>query len=427
MVLRFSIENFRSIKDKVEFSMEPAPIKEHLSNVYSIGKNKALRTSVIYGPNASGKSNIIRAFRAISYLVSNSSDFKPDKSIDPYEPYRLDKSTSSKPVNLEIEFVALNGKRYLFYLSYSRKVIEKEEVYIYQKNQKALLYSRTKDKVRYGDYYKGDRKSVENRMLSNQLFISKAVLDKNSSLSPIYEFLNNILLPITWIHDHHQNRFQQLYAKRLAKNDDIEFIKRFNKLICALDTGVHEVTSQEEDWDTFAFPESVPDEVKESLKKEYKYKINTIHKVFDENKEVGIEYFDRDDESQGTKNLFSIAGIILDVLEIGSTLIVDEFDNNLHPHITKVLIQLFNNPNININNAQLIFATHDISQLDNDVFRRDQIWFTEKNEFGSTSLFSLIDINGVRNTVPYDKWYASGKFGATPLIDELELLFHAEG
>ncbi len=406
--------------------MEPTTLKEHPSNIYTIGKNKALRSAVIYGPNASGKSNLIRAFRAIIYLVEKSAEFSPGKEILPYEPHRLDKKSASSPVYFELEFIADNKKKYLFIVSFSRDEILREEAYTFQKGQKALIYSRKNKGVTYGDYYKGERKSLEKKLLPNQLLISKAVLDNNELLTPIYHFFKYEMMVISWLYDYQQNRVQQLFAKRLANEEDLNFNKRFNTLICALDTGIVEVKSHEEPWDAVSFPDNVPTEVQDKLKNDYKYNIKASHKVFDNGVDNGTVPFDKEDESQGTRNLFSIAGLILDALEFGSTLVVDEFDNNLHPHITKVLVQLFHNPKINTNNAQLIFATHDTSQLDNSLFRRDQIWFTEKNEFGATSMYCLSDIQGVRNTVPYDKWYNSGKLGATPVINELELLFNEE-
>jgi AAA15 family ATPase/GTPase len=116
----------------------------------------------------------------------------------------------------------------------------------------------------------------------------------------------------------------------------------------------------------------------------------------------------------------------LDALDHGRVLVVDEFEKNLHPSITQFLIQLFHNPVVNPNNAQLIFATHDITQLSNDHFRRDQVWFTEKNEFGATSLFRCSDIQGIRLGTPLDKWYASGRFGATPIIDDVDFLIEMQ-
>jgi AAA15 family ATPase/GTPase len=426
MILRIVIENFRSIKDRAEFSMEPTALKDHSENVFTIGKNKALNAAVIYGPNASGKSNIILAFRAIEHLVSESADFKPNRDLDPYEPFKLDKSTQNAPVSFEVEFIASNKIKYLFIISFSQKEFVKEEAYTFQKNQKALIYSRSSEGIEYGDYYKGNKKSIANKLLPNQLFISKAVVDKNEILEPIFDFFDVKLYALSWVHDFQKHKYQQLFAGRLAEDSNKNFNIRFNKLISAFDTGILEVKSQKEDWTTVQFPESVPEEIKKKLKEDYLYNIRTVHKIFDNGVEAGTILFDKDDESLGTRNLFSIAGIILDALEMGSILVVDEFDNNLHPHITKALINLFLNPKINKRKAQLIFATHDLSQLDNEVFRRDQIWFTEKDKYGGTSIFSLSDIKGVRNTIPYDKWYSSGRFGAIPIINELELYFDEE-
>src|SRR5690606_4299426 len=137
---------------------------------------------------------------------------------------------------------------------------------------------------------------------------------------------------------------------------------------------------------------------------DYRYDIKTKHPLFDGEENIGFEKYDVDDESTGTKGLFVIGGIILDALETGRVLVVDEFEKNLHPSITQFLTKLFHNPLTNPLNAQLVFATHDISQLSNDNFRRDQVWFTEKNEYGATSLIRCSDIQGIRLNTPLDKW-----------------------
>ena len=132
--------------------------------------------------------------------------------------------------------------------------------------------------------------------------------------------------------------------------------------------------------------------------------------------------FDIEDESAGTQSLLFMAGLILDALDEGSVIIVDEFEKNLHPGITQYLIKLFQNPITNPNHAQLLFATHDITQLNNQVFRRDQVWFTEKDEKGITTIFRCSEIKGLRLNTPIDKWYSSGRLGATPIINDLDFL-----
>ena len=421
MLSRIAIENYRSIKNQLEFSFEATTFKEHYNNLVEVKNKKLLKTSVIYGPNASGKSNILMAFSAIDFLVLKSANLAPNEKIWPYEPHLLDISTKNQPVKLEVDFY-IEGILYTLLLSFAENEIIQEELIFRPKKQSSLIYSRISNKpIVFGEYYKGERKSIEKKLLPNQLFLSKAVLDNVQLLIPVFNFFKEKLAPYPFFEGLHESRIQQLYAKRLADPKDIEFNEKFNRIICALDTGISRVKSEVIDWEKNPILSSMSNPVVEKLKDEYKYKIKAVHNIYNCDEIVGEVEFDKDNESKGTQSLFGLTGIILDAFENGSILVVDEFEKNLHPHITKSLIKLFHNPSINEKNAQLIFATHDLSQLDSDLFRRDQIWFVEKNEKGETDLFSMADISGVRSNVPYDKWYDSGKFGATPIINELEM------
>ncbi len=427
MILNISIENFRSIKDPVNISFEATKQRELQDNYINIPKiGSLLKSSVIYGANASGKSNMLFAFGAIKYLVLSSHTFPPGKPIGPYEPFKLDILSKKKPVKIALDFIATDKMRYIYRLSFTGDRIEEEELSFYPKRQISNLYFRKGNKLKYGDYYKGERKSIEKKLLPNQLFLSKAILDNVDVLKPVYSFFGSKLMAFPFFKDSNEFRFHQIYAERLADKEDKKFSGKFNRLICALDTGISKVESKEIDWVNNRLTEGIPSELKEKIKQDYKYKIRTQHKVYDDENEVGSVYFDKEEESKGMQSLFILAGIILDVLEDGAVLIVDEFEKNLHPHITRYLIQLFHNPIINKRNAQLIFATHDITQLDNEILRRDQIWFAEKDELGKSTIFSLSDVKGIRDTTPYDKWYNAGQFGAIPIINELEMLFADE-
>ena len=135
-------------------------------------------------------------------------------------------------------------------------------------------------------------------------------------------------------------------------------------------------------------------------------------------KTIDIKEFALEKESSGTRILFILSYYLLEAFEKGRVMIIDEFEKSLHPQIVRILIQMFNNADINKNNAQLIFTTHNVSLLSNELFRRDQIWFTEKDDSGNTELYALSQIDGVRKDIPYDKWYMSGRFGATPEVQE---------
>ncbi|NEP43038.1 MAG: ATP-binding protein, partial [Okeania sp. SIO2H7] len=151
------------------------------------------------------------------------------------------------------------------------------------------------------------------------------------------------------------------------------------------------------------------------------------HKVYRDGLLDGDTQFNfLEQESVGTQILYALGGLILLVLEIGYVIIVDELDNSLHPKLCKFLIKLFHNPVSNPKNAQIIFATHETTLLDRELFRKDQIWFTEKDKYGATELFSAQDFEGVKDDVPFDEWYLQGKFGGEPNIKEIEFIFGDE-
>ena len=421
MLLSIAVTNFRSIKDRVELTMLKSALKGLSNNYFSSAKKNILSSSVIYGPNASGKSGFIRAFQALGYLVNNSADFKPDKKIGPYEPFILDEKTSDQSVAFEISFL-VNKIQYDYRIAFSKFKIEEEELSYYPNHTKTLLFIRLADKeMKFGDYYRGAKKTLEKLLLPNQLFLSKAVENNVEMLLEPYRFFANHLLILPLINNG-EDDLARLYARRLAENKNSSFSKKFNALICALDTGITNVSVEEEDWSRIEFRDNISTETKAKIMDKYKYSIKTQHPVYSNGKAIGSENFEIDKESAGTQNLFGLGGIIIEALENGNLLVVDELEKSLHPSITQFLIKLFHNPLINTKNAQLLFATHDITQLSNDNFRRDQVWFTQKNEFGITDLFRCSDIPGIRLGTPLDKWYATGRFGATPIINDVDFL-----
>ncbi|SFC77740.1 hypothetical protein SAMN05421747_1259 [Parapedobacter composti] len=423
MLISFAVTNFRSIKERMALDMVKTGLKGLDSNFFGAPTNKRLlKSAVIYGPNASGKSGFLYAFRALDYLVNRSSGFKPEEGLAPYEPHRLDKSCVDAPITLEISF-ASEDIRYDYTVSYNKKRIELEELYYYPHSSRTLLFTRKAgQETKFGDYYRGPKKVLDRLLGPNQLLLSKAAENNVEMLLPAYHFFANELTVYPFMADRHESSVARLYARRLAEDGQSTFSKRFNALICALDTGIQQVTAEKVDWSKYEFPGSISEEVKKQIQDEYKYDIKTRHPVFLDGKEVGFEKFDVEIESTGTRSLFVIGGIVLDALEEGKLLIVDEFEKNLHPVITEYLIKLFHNDITNPKNAQLVFATHDVTQLSNDNFRRDQIWFTQKDEYGATELFRASDIGGIRLNTPLDKWYVSGRFGATPVIDDSDFL-----
>ncbi|MEX2410967.1 MAG: ATP-binding protein [Candidatus Paceibacterota bacterium] len=428
MIVHFSVQNFRSVKERMEISFKKTGLKGLPNNYFDApSKTKLLKTAVLYGPNASGKSTLLKAFKALEFLVLSSAGFKPDQAIPPYEPHLLDTAFKAQPVEFRIEFFGGDHIKYELELAFLEKEVVREEMYYYPNGVQSLLYQRLQGKdIKFGDGYRGAKKTIERLLLPNQLFISKAAEKNVDSLLPAFRFFGEGIMVYPFLNENHENNLTRFYAKKLAEEGDSGFSKKLNALICALDIGILSVSANEIDENSFRFPENVPVEIKIKIKEDYKYDIKTEHPLFENDKVVGKELFDVEEESTGTKSLLVIAGIILDSLEAGRVLVVDEFEKNLHPSITNYLIGLFYNPLTNPKNAQLIFATHDITQLASGEFRRDQIWFTEKNEFGATELYACSDIKGVRPENPLDKWYASGKLGATPIINDVDFLIEMQ-
>lgn len=426
MLLRFTVENFRSLRDRIELDMTKTALKGHSCNYFKTQDINLLGTSVIFGSNASGKSGFLKAFRSLQYLVIKSANFKLDKDISVYDPFLLDVDSQDKPVKFGIDFIS-NEVQYEYHVWISQDQVEFEELSFFKGNYKSLLYSRETGKdIKFGDHYRGAKKTIERLTLKNQLFLSKAAENNVEILLDTYRFFDTKMRVYPLLDGAAEEDLKRLYARRLAEDASSSFSRRFNALICALDTGIAMVSAEETNPDMFQFPNSIPDEVKASFLDKYKYDIKAYHKVYDNGKVISQKAFEVRQESAGTKNLFALGGIILEALEEGHVLVVDELEKNLHPDITSFLIKLFHRADINKNNAQLIFATHDVSQLSHDIFRRDQVWFVEKDEQGASSMFRCSDIEGVRADTPLDKWYMAGRLGATPIISDENFLIEMQ-
>lgn len=435
MLVSFSVSNYRSIKDKLTLSMLPVKsYKELPNNVASINdKTKLLRSAVIYGANASGKSNVIKSLTDFIDLIKESSKNQLNDKLNIYDPFLLDKASSSSPSGFELEFL-VNEIIYIYSVSLDASKIHSESLFYYPKGQRVRIFERTETShFKYGTVLKGEKKSIENRLLANQLYLSKAANDKLNILVDIFNYFDKVN-DMYSLFSYLPNQFSTgaLLGSGLKTMDD-DYFNRFQKIITALDVGIHSLKIIETTRKK-SFLGLLPEDASEILNPakflelpKLEYELVSIHKVFnEESKEEEFIEFPLERESSGTKNLLLLASILIGSFNDGTVMIIDEFEKSLHPQIVRKLIQLFHDSEININNAQLIFSTHAISLLDNELFRRDQIWFTEKDEYGVTDLYALSQIEGVRKDIPYDKWYQSGRFGATPIISEPDLNFDNE-
>ncbi|MEA2043711.1 MAG: ATP-binding protein [Bacteroidota bacterium] len=424
MIQFFKIENFRSVKNplKIDLTTEKRLIESELPyNTFIQNKDELLKSLLLYGRNASGKSNALLALKALSYLIENSDTFKHGDKLEPYEPFLFDKACINKPVRFEIKFISIENKiKYKYVLSYNANEILFEALYIYPSGVKAKLYERTKTKITYGEYYKGTKKSIEKDLLPNQLFLSKSSTSKVKYLNECYLYFSRYVY-VSTIHDTEYDKSIIRSFSELLKNDN-KLKQNLLELLKTADTSISDFKIIENE-KAIKFPDTFSDDIKKQILEKYKYEVLTKHSIFENGKEIGKTSIDFENESFGTKKLFTIGALILDTLDDGGVIVIDELDKGLHPLLSKLLIKLFNSKKNNPNNAQLIFATHDSTLLDLDLLRRDQICFIDK-EFEECSIsYKLSDIKGVRKDMPIDKWYLSGRFKAIPVITEPNLKF----
>lgn len=401
MLLQFSVKNFRSFEKEEVLSLSASKGSELLqSNTFEFSPHQRLvRSAVIYGPNAGGKSNLIKAFYFLQQFVLLSSTSFQEKQKIPLQPFRLNAKSKEEPSEFSIDFVC-DKTRFTYHLSLNEDQIISEELYAYPKNYRQTWFTRKwnpSSKIYdwyQGPSFKGEHKAWEQMTRSNALYLSTAVQFNSEQLKPIF----------LWFKDQLVILLENGFIQKTSFNPDLtfQFLKDPNtlpwirKFMECADIGIEDFQLIEE--------ETPP------LKKTA---IKTQHKMLDSDQKVFFDLFH--DESDGTRRLFLQAGGWLKALRDGLVLCVDELDLHLHPNIVRYLIELFHNPKLNKNNAQLIFTTHDTSLLDSDLFRRDQVWFVQKDESQRSRLSSLLDFKP-RKGEAIGKGYLQGRYGALPFI-----------
>lgn len=409
MLLKFSIENYLSIKEKIVLDMEATSDKENLENLIEKNNSKYLKSVVLYGANASGKSNVLSAFNIIVQFLVNSNNMQPGMKI-PMIPFKFDSEYVDKPSSFEFE-ILVNDIKYRYGFKADTNRVYEEYLYYSPNGRESKIFERRNVNEYYFTSEEKELKDIENKNLENKLFLATATTWNYDKTKPVYDFFTN---NTTLLFDY---RMLEPVAFDLYSNDLNNSLKEFSlKILNEADMNIskYEVKSLKMTDEQLL---GLPPEIRERIPKDTKgYNITTSHKITDDNgveKEVSLDF---SEESLGTQNLFILNPFLMDVLQNGKVLIIDELDKSLHPFIVKYIVELFNSEEYNKNNAQLIFTTHDINLLNLNILRRDQIWFTEKDyKKGSTDLYSLSDFS-VRKTENVQKGYLNGRYGAIPYI-----------
>jgi AAA15 family ATPase/GTPase len=424
MLIEFSVQNFRSFKEKQRFTLVSSNYEKNLpENVIErelpgLSKTNFLSSAAVYGANASGKTNLFTALVTLRNFVAKSFQAAPEKPTCS-QPFKLQKPCLSEPSEFELQFVT-DDKRFRYFLSLTPERVIEESLVAYPKGlpQKWFIRQWNEQAQKYvwnfpnPDIKKGLR-DISERTRPNVSFLSKAADDGHASLKSVYSWFAK-----SW-------RFLNFREKPLSPVFTMKQLKSYekNKQIISLlqnaDFDIIDAKIEEKSLSEILsiknispeFLELVQDEIKEANVSSSKFlSISFFHKGDTDN--IAMD-FDKE-ESNGTKRYFSLLGPWLDILENGSVALVDELETCLHPLLVIELIKLFNSK-LNTKNAQLIFTAHNPLFLDETLLRRDQVWFTEKEQNGSTLLYPLTDY-APRKGEALMKGYLNGRYGGIPFI-----------
>ena len=413
MLIEFSVKNFLSFKEKVTLSLEKENGNENAENTFVYNNEELLKTAVIYGANASGKSNLIKAFTTAILMVRNSNMISLGGKWDVLKPFLFSEDTNNSPSEFEFIFIA-NKIKYRYFFSADEDKIYNESLDAYYSQKPTNIFTR-KNTTEYS-FINSDKKTLESiasKNTENKLFLTSATTwNYEKTKDAFLWFLNSI--------DTHVSFDSMLDQDLINYSNNDEDLKEFTlKLLKESDIFIKDlrVSYEEKDVDNSSF---IVNNKNQGPLKMKSVKIAMDHEIVDSQKQTKIYTLDIEEESSGTKILFALAPILKRAFEKTKIIIVDELEKSLHPTLVKYIVKLFNNEKLNTNNSQLIFTTHAISLLSLDLFRRDQIWFTEKNALTGNSDLYPLDSFSVRKEENIEKGYINGRYGATPFIKDID-------
>ena len=414
MLLEFRVRNYRSFSQESVLSLVASRDIDLLktnttaTNIESLPR--AVRSAVVYGANASGKSNLLRAMQLMRGVVLESVSLQPSQSFN-VQPFRLDDALKSGPTLFEITII-LDGIRHQYGFEFTPTRIVAEWLLVYQKAKPQRWFDRRfdtqseKDVFEFSSFLAGQKRGWQDATRPNALFLSTAVQLNSEQLRPLHSWFAESLIVLleggqvsfdvstNMVQTPEgQNAVTTLMGSADIAISSISAVRRKGfRQFFSFDAATGKADSQREEG--------------EVLVPMFRHQAGSVSADF--------EYLD---ESQGTQKLFSLAGPLLDILNNGKVLVIDELDRSLHPLLVRQIVQTFQDQKRNERGAQLIFSTHDTSLLDNRLLRRDQVWLAEKRRDQSSELVPLTEFSP-RKGEALEKGYLSGRYGGVPVLEE---------
>lgn len=406
MLIRFSFKNFKSFKNENCLDMEATSLKEHEYNVAKIDNGEYLKVSAIYGANASGKTNVLQAFDYMKKRILVSDDSKKNSPIDEGNVYSF--MINNDPIALEVEILAKNNKIYKYGFEVLKDKIISEWLFEKRVNKFYAIFERENNNVSMKLNKISELVNIDERTLFLNIY---SKIDRNNEdFSNVYDwFVNSTYLDLG------NPNFERFINNRVSLKilSDVNYKKELLKFIKTFDSGIEGI-------------KTTPDSIEAVKSNNGIIDIEVIHDG--ENGELKALPFYL--ESNGTRKMFHLFDFFMDALKNGMVLFVDELDAKLHPLLTRYIINLFHNSDTNKGNGQLIYSTHDTVNLNKETFRRDEIWFAEKDKDGISEIYALSDYileddknagKKVRNDATYNKDYLTGRYGAIPVLEEFDI------
>ena len=407
MLIRFSFKNFKSFKNENCLDMEATSLKEHEYNVAKTDNGEYLKVSAIYGANASGKTNVLQAFDYMKKRILVSDDSKKNSPIDEENIYSF--MINNDPIALEVEILAKNNKIYKYGFEVLKDTIISEWLFEKRVNKFYAIFERENNNVSMKPNKISDLVNIDERTLFLNIY---SKIDRNNEdFSNVYDwFVNSMYLDLG------NPNFERFINNRVSLKilSDENYKKELLKFIKTFDSGIEGIRT-------------TPDSIEAVKSNNGIIDIEVLHRG--ENGELKALPFYL--ESNGTRKMFHLFDFFMDALKNGMVLFVDELDAKLHPLLTRYIINLFHNSQTNIGNGQLIYSTHDTVNLNKETFRRDEIWFAEKDKDGISEIYALSDYileddknagKKVRNDATYNKDYLTGRYGAIPVLEEFDII-----
>jgi uncharacterized protein len=414
MLLEFRVQNFRALRDEQVLSLmanasdkQLADTHLHPTGLKSNGLTHAVRSAVIYGANASGKSTLLHAMNYMRLVVAESATvIQPGQTYN-VQPFRLDARQEKAPIGFELTFM-LNGIRHEYAFAMQAERILRESLRVYSSSKPTVWFSREFDADAQTDIYefstalKGKKALWQESTRSNALFLSTAAQLNSEMLLPVFAWITQKMgmIPAGAMVD------PSLTMNMLSTEFGKAQVERF---LCQADIAISEVKTVSRKGARQQLVLGAGGQIHTNRVEGDIVSPQFVHKT-----DAGSATFELHEESDGTQHLFGLIGTLVQVLREGQVLLVDELDGSLHALLVRQLVDLFHS-SANANGAQLIFTTHDTALLDSEVFRRDQIWFTEKDAAQSARLYPLSDFSP-RNSEALERNYLKGRYGGVPFF-----------